>query len=194
MHALFAALWLLAAPFWETRPPSEWTQEQLEQMMRDSPWARTALAPSILRAGAVQTFLATARPIQLAEEELARRSKRPPREDPDPDDFREFLRQKGAEVIVLSIAYANPGALSDAAESRRMQEDCVMRVDRKTYRITGHFPPTPGDPYLRLVFPRAVKQTDKRIIFQLYLPGVTNPFRDTEYDVKELVYRGKLEM
>ena len=69
-----------------------------------------------------------------------------------------------------------------------------MKVGRKKYKITGHFPPTPSDPYLRLVFPRAVAPSDKIVEFDLYLPGAPQPYRIAEYVVKELMYRGKLEL
>ena len=47
-------------------------------------------------------------------------------------------------------------AFSDNRETRQMEQECVMRVGRKKLKMTGHFPPSPGDPYLRLAFPREV--------------------------------------
>ena len=70
----------------------------------------------------------------------------------------------------------------------------VMIVGKKTYGIVGHFPPTPSDPVLRLIFPRAVKPTDKTVLFRLYLGGLNFPEREAEFHVKELTYQGKLEM
>ncbi len=75
-----------------------------------------------------------------------------------------------------------------------MEEDSVMHVGRKKIKMTGHFPPTATDPYLRLAFPRQVSPTDKSVSFELYLPGVPNPFREAEFKVKDMVVNGKLEM
>lgn len=69
-----------------------------------------------------------------------------------------------------------------------------MRIGRKTWPIVGYFPPTPSDPVLRLVFPRAVRPSDKRVVFRLYLPGVDFPDREAEFIVKDLIYHGALEM
>jgi hypothetical protein len=75
-----------------------------------------------------------------------------------------------------------------------MEEESVMLVGKKRYQIVGHFPPTPSDPVLRLVFPRAVRSTDKSVIFRLYLGGLKFPEREVEFRVKDLVYQGKLEL
>ena len=47
---------------------------------------------------------------------------------------------------------------------------------------------------LRLIFPRAVKPTDKTVVFRLYLGGLKFPEREVEFRVKDLTYQGKLEM
>jgi hypothetical protein len=60
--------------------------------------------------------------------------------------------------------------------------------------MTGHFPPTAGDRFLRLAFPREVQATDKTVVFDLYLPGVPNPYREAEFQVKDMLVNGKLEM
>ena len=52
----------------------------------------------------------------------------------------------------------------------------------------------PADPYLRLVFPRQIGPKDKTIEFDLYLPGVPDSYRIAEYVIKEMMYRGKLEI
>ncbi|MFN7993153.1 MAG: hypothetical protein U0Q18_06115 [Bryobacteraceae bacterium] len=68
MHVLCALLALLAAPFWETKPPKDWSEEELSMLMHDSPWAQMAEP-----APAVAIYLATARPLRDAEAELGRR-------------------------------------------------------------------------------------------------------------------------
>jgi hypothetical protein len=75
-----------------------------------------------------------------------------------------------------------------------VEKETLMTVGGKTYKIEGTFPPTPSDPVLRLIFPRSVKPTDKSVNFQLYLPGLPFPEREAEFHVKDLSYRGKLEM
>ncbi|MGH9659708.1 MAG: hypothetical protein ACRD96_14260, partial [Bryobacteraceae bacterium] len=75
-----------------------------------------------------------------------------------------------------------------------MREESVMKVGRKRHKMTGYFPPTPSDPYLRLVFPRAAPASEKTIVFELYLPGQGNPFRQAEYLLKEMTVGGRLEL
>ena len=69
-----------------------------------------------------------------------------------------------------------------------------MIIGKKSYPMVGHFPPTPSDPVLRLIFPRAVKATDKTVLFRLYLGGLNFPEREVEFRVKDLAWQGKLEM
>jgi hypothetical protein len=69
-----------------------------------------------------------------------------------------------------------------------------MLAGRKTWQLVGHFPPSPSDPVLRLVFPREVQPTDKSVLFRLYLPGISFPEREVEFRTKDLMYHGKLEM
>jgi hypothetical protein len=75
-----------------------------------------------------------------------------------------------------------------------MEEESVMKIGRKKYKMTGHFPPAPDDPYLRLVFPRQVGPKDKTVEFDLYLPGVADSYRTVEYPIKDMAYKGKLEL
>ena len=109
-------------------------------------------------------------------------------------DVVEFLRQHQGESIVLTVFFPAPVQLADAKEAKRMEEESFMKIGRKKYKMTGHFPPTPDDPYLRLVFPRQLGPKDKTIEFDLYLPGAPDPYRIAEYAAKELMYKGKLEI
>jgi hypothetical protein len=45
-----------------------------------------------------------------------------------------------------------------------------------------------------LIFPRSVRPADKSVAFRLYLPGLPFPEREAEFHVKDLSYKGKLEM
>ena len=60
--------------------------------------------------------------------------------------------------------------LAGPREVKRMKEESFLRVGRKGYKMTGHFPPTPADPYLRLIYPREIGPNDKSLVFELYLP------------------------
>jgi len=183
MHLICILLAWLAAPFWETTAPKDWTDEQIQLLLNDSPWAQAADPKPT-----VQIYLATATPVREAEAELARRN-----DKPIGDDYVDFVRDEGSRNVVLAIAYTNWTALEDAGESRRMQDESVMKIGRKKYQITGHFPPTKSDKFLRLVYPRVVTDTDKSIVFELYLPG-NGPYHEAEFRVRDMVYKGKLEM
>lgn len=187
MHALLGLLFFLSLPFWDAKTPPQWTDGEVETMLSDSPWAQI-VGPS----PEVVVYLATAAPVEEAETEQRLRGKHPAPE-PDPD-YLAYRSQHRDESLVLSIPYAPGVSFGSEQERRRMEAECEMIVDRKKHQIVGHFPPADTDPVLRLVFPRVVKFTDKPVIFQLYLPGIPFPEREVEFRVKDLMYRGKLEM
>jgi len=195
LHLLLALL--LAAPFWETRTPDQWTDGELEQLLGSSPWVRT-LDPPITegKITSVAVRLATARPIREAESELARRRRQKFPEAPvdDSDDYETFLEQRSAECIILAVNTGVSSAFGDRAEIRRMQEESYLRVGKTRLKMEGHFPPTPADPWLRLVFPRPREITSKSVIFELYIPSLPAPFRQVEFWVDELIFRGKPEL
>lgn len=189
IHLACLLLAMLAPPFWETKAPQTWTADELNLLLSDSPWAEL-LNPD----PAIRVYLASARPMQDAEAEILRRYKdQNPSEEPDLD-YSDFLRDDHGEHLVLAVTYPHTNALADAEETRRMEEECLMRIGKRKYKITGYFPPTPSDPHLRLIFPRVVRPEDKTLIFELYLPGVAHPYRDAQFEIKELIYKGKPEM
>jgi hypothetical protein len=187
---------MMVAPFWESKAPHDWSDVELSQMLNDSPWAQAAVTQGIVQQPGIETFLSSALPMQEAEAEVMRRRRiRNRQTEPlETSEYREFLKQKKGESIVLTILFPDPSQLADAKESKRMEEESVMKIGRKKYKMTGHFPPAPDDPFLRLVFPRVVGPKDKMVEFDLYLPGVTEPYRTVEYPIKDMMYRGKLEM
>jgi hypothetical protein len=190
MHVLLPLFLFLAQPFWETKAPERWTDAEIQYLRTDSPWAqRSGDSPQVI------IYLATAAPIEHAEAELRLRlGKNPhPLLEPDPD-YVEYLRDNRDQNLVLAITYPTLAGTSDARENKRMEEESIMIIGRKTYHIVGHFPPTPSDPVLRLIFPRAVKAADKFVLFRLYLGGLKFPEREAEFRVKDLSYQGKLEM
>jgi hypothetical protein len=195
MHLLWLALMLFAAPFWESKPPSEWTRAELARMLNDSPWAQAASFDSrIGGATPVRALLATAQPMRDAEEQARLRAARRPDAPLEIDeDYRRFLRSDSAGHIVLAILGSTPEGMANGEETRQMEKECVMRVGRKKYKMTGHFPPSSGDPYLRLIFPRAVTDSDKEVVFEIYVPGAIPPYREVLFKVRDLFYKGKLE-
>ncbi|MBI1791267.1 MAG: hypothetical protein HYR60_27380 [Acidobacteria bacterium] len=185
-------------PFWETKPVRQWSQDELHELLHDSPWARPAVDASSVFGG-VQTYLASSRIVQEAEAEMARRRGKAKAEtasnseEPEegPDDYREFLKENAGKSLVLAVHYPDTKPLANSKEAQLMENECIMKIGRKKYKMQGHFPPTRRDPYLRLLFPKPIGPSDKRIVFELYLPGTDSPFRDVQYIVKELVYQGQ---
>ena len=187
MRLFLAVLFFLAPPFWESKPPERWTDREIESIRSDSPWAQpVGPDPRIL------VYLATAGPIQDAEEEARLRTKDPLAE-PDPD-YLDYLREHGDREFVVAVPNVTLPALAKPGEEKLMEDQTAMIIGKKSYKIVGHFPPTKDDPVLRLVFPREAQATDKSILFHLYLPGVPFPGRETEFRVKDLLYHGKLSM
>jgi hypothetical protein len=148
----------------------------------------------------VQVYIASARPMRLAEEETERRAKdKAPVQDPTAEDsaageYRDFLAENEGQYIVLAVSGASAKALAEPAEVRRMEEQCILRVGGKKYKMAGHFPPSPSDTWLRLVFPRAVTEADRSFRFELYVPGAKDPLRFAEFRTKEMHYQGRLEL
>ena len=187
MRALLGVLLFLAQPFWESKPPQQWTDAEVDAVLRDSPWAQVVgPSPEVL------VYLATAAPVEEAEAELRVRGKHPAAE-PDPD-YLNYLNEHGEENLVLAIPYDPQSGFGTEQDRRRMEAECEMVIGRKSYKLVGHFPPANTDPVLRLVFPRVAKPTDKSVTFRLYLPGIPFPEREIEFRVKDLMARGRLEM
>jgi hypothetical protein len=84
--------------------------------------------------------------------------------------------------------------LSDESEVKHMEEDSFLQVGRKKVKMTGHFPPTSRDPYLRMAFPRQALGEEKTVTFALYIPGLPLPFREVQFRLKDLVVNGKPEL
>jgi hypothetical protein len=192
----FAALFLLAASFWETKPPKEWSEAELRPRLTDSPWAQLVTAPGKVSGPPVQIYIATATPIQQAESERDRRFRRKPAAAGDDlaTEYRLWLEDNRTTQIILAIRMNNNGGFFDNKETQHMEDESVMRVGRKKIKMTGHFPPSASDPYLRLAFPRQVTPSDKSVSFELYLPGIDMPLREVEFRVKDMMVNGKLEM
>jgi hypothetical protein len=190
-----ALLFWLAAPFWETAAPADWSDAQLKRLLTDSPWAQLVGAMGSSSARPIQVLVATAGPIEHGEAEWDRRvSKKKAGPGLMKEEYRAWLQENRASQIVLAISAGKSSDLADEGEIRRMKEQSVMIVGHKKYKMTGYFPPSEGDPYLRIAFPREVTANDKMVNFELYVPGVGIPFRSVEFKVKEMMVKEKLEI
>ncbi|MBI3211010.1 MAG: hypothetical protein HYZ37_19160 [Candidatus Solibacter usitatus] len=189
MHAALCLL-LLAAPFWETTPADKWSDMQVEEMLSNSPWAQ----PTTFRDGSpVVVYLATAKPVHDAENELLRRNIRKLPPGTARQEYQSFLAESHGKVIVVAIRNPNTNALGKADEAKHMEEASVLRAGKKKLKMTGHFPPAPSDPVLRLVFPKP-DESVKELSFELYIPGAAGPYRQAVFRVKDLLFQGKPEM
>ncbi len=180
-------LLFLAPPFWEAKPPSEWTDAQIAWLLTESAWAS--------REKGAQIYLASARPIWQAERERRRRQagKAAERGTGDVREYFDFLEENRDRYIVLAVRIPLPQYLLTRKATKKMEERCVMIAGGRRYRIVGHFPPTAADRYLRLVFPRIEAPAGGAIEFNLYVPGVPLPFRRVRFEVDRLKYRGRPE-
>lgn len=196
--------WLLllllgfADSFWETKAPADWTLAELQTLLSDSPWAQISEGKGRMQGMPMQIYIATAAPMVLAEQESQKRSKRPSiekgAEDLMADEYRVWLEDNRATQIIVAVRLSKNNAFSDAKELKRMENECVMHAGKKKFKISGYFPPTTGDPHLRLAFPRQVELSDKTLMFELFFPGVPNGFREVQFSLKDMVVKGKLEL
>lgn len=171
--------------FWETRPPEEWTRAEVDRLMSDSPWAQTSDA---------RVYLASAEPVRQAEllwRDWLRRDAGPEvRVEPD-DDYEDFLRQHPGEHIIIGIVLPNPMLTPNPREVAEMEKKSRIKLDKRKYSMLAFFPPTPGDPVLRMVFPRKVAGDEKKLTLELYLPGLRLPYRNFEFPIRSLEWKGK---
>ena len=202
MALLLYIPWLLVVPFWESTPPVEWSEEQLILLLNNSPWAQTVGdgvgRATRLPAPPVLMYLASATPLRQAEEELIRRRYK---QQPDlhaaiveaREEYQAYLAEQAGKVIVVAIPL-NANALADVGETKRMESESLLRVGKRKVKTTGHFPPTPADPILRLIFPKDLPEGAKEFTVEVYLPSIPAPYRSATFRVKDLVYRGQPDL
>ena len=188
MRILLIAALLQAAPFWETKAAKDWTGPEIEMLMSGSPWGALASPTNM-----VPVFLASARPLREAEAELFLRLERKGEVKVVEDDYHTYITQNPGKDIVVAARVALNAHFADAREIKTMEKECFIRVGKQKMRSIGYFPPTPSDPYLRILFPRISLAGVKVLSIGLYLPGVHKPFQDVEFPVKDLIDHGKLE-
>ena len=197
MSLLLWISWLLVVPFWESAPAAAWTEQQLINLLNDSPWAQTVAddRPGTRQPGPpVLIYLSSATPIRQAEEELIRRRYKQDRDliaaiNDAREEYKAYLTEHTGKVIVVAVPL-RADALADVGETKRMEAESLLRVGKRKIKATGHFPPTPADPTLRLIFPREVPENTKEITVEVYLPSVPGPYRSAQFRVKDLIYRG----
>jgi len=209
MMWLALSLLLFAEPFWQIKPPTEWNDIELSQFLSDSPWAQMAAEPGKAKVGknagegqVVQVYLATAAPIAKAVAERERRAelRRPGTaktlaDDPMSEERSVWFADNREGHIIVAARVGLNDAFSDAAETRRLEQDSVMELSRRSVKLSAYFPPTRSDPYLYLAFPREpAASSGKTVTFELYLPGVPVPYRIVVFTVKDMLVDGKLEM
>jgi hypothetical protein len=196
MIALLLSLFLFADPYWVSKPPPQWSDAELLALLTNSPWAQPVDGPGT-GAPTIEVYLATAGPIQLAEKERDRRiavRRKPGTPIPENTEYGLWMEDNRATQIVLAVRIPNTKGFLDEREVRRMEDESTMRAGKKKIKLTGTFPPSESDPYLRLAFPRQVELSDKSVIFELYLPGVPAPYRNAEFKLKDMLVSGKLEL
>jgi hypothetical protein len=184
----------LAAPFWETKPPVEWTPQEVIQVLTDSPWGQIVDSPDRDRSSPVQIYIADAKPVREAELRRRAMSKRKLADDPLWEDYQAYLRENEGKYIIVAVSLIKPRVLDDEAEIRRMEAESVLRIGKRKLKVEGHFPPSSTDPYLRFVFPRDIQSSDKTLNFELYIPGLPSPYRQAEFRLKDLLYYGHIEL
>lgn len=184
---------LLVSAFWSDVPPEKWSEVQLRQMFVESPWAQQAQPQFRSQYGeAASVYLASAAPMREAEAELRRRTK--PGEDVLFDEYKEWLEANASTHIVVAVRLRKPELLADAVNSTEIEKESKLVAGGKRYGVAVTFPPTRTDPWLRLAFPRKVRDTDKHFEIELYLPGVAGNYLSAVFSLKDLVWKGKFEM
>lgn len=185
-----------AAPFWEAKEPASWSEEEIEEFLSNSPWARPAEAVAMGvqgKAMATRTFLATAAPVRGAEEEWRRRrvGKDLRENDPAWEEWKEFLARDADKFVVLAVAMPVQMA-RDGSSMAEMENRSLMRVGKKKVKMSGYFPPSRSDPFTRLIFPSAGIEGAKEITFELYVAGGGASFQEAIYLTKEMKWKGSL--
>lgn len=187
------AFFLAAAAFWETKPPQQWTGDQLLYMMTESPWVQAGKSGlnSQWETGLVM-YLASAKPMRDAEAEMHRRTAAT--DDFLFEDYRAWLAENADKYIVLAVRIAKEEALANAEDAALMEKDSKMIVSGRKYPVKFFFAASKKDPWARLAFPRAVTDKNKQVEFEVFVPLVSGNYRLAIFDIKTLMSNGKLEI
>ena len=183
---------MLFAPFWETKEPAEWSAGELGQMFLQSPWSQAAVP--ISNTGGeedVPVYIGSALPMRNAEAQRWKRSKMEP--DAVADEYRAWIVTNASKYIVLTVETPRSVDFSDGAEVEVMKKETTLRVDRKKYDLAMYFPPSSSDNHLRFAFPREVAAKAKKLRFEFYVPSIRGQYREAEFNLKDLTYKGQPE-
>jgi hypothetical protein len=189
---LIGSVALLAAtlPFWDSKPPGDWTLDEARTLLTDSPWAQRVAAGRHSSAPLLDAYVATAEPVEKAEDRI-RAARKVVWTDPSWDEYREYMTENAGKFIVLAVSAVKPEAFLDAVETKRMEEESRLRIGRRKYEMAGYFPPSGTDPFVRLVFPKDVRDGDRVLTFELYVPGSGAPYRIAEFQLRDMRYHGQ---
>ena len=178
---------LAADAFWISKAPADWSIEEVRELLRQSPWATVSTATT---GAPIRIHLASAEPMREAEVRERQALRFRVELGPSYDEYQAMLKE--GRYIVVAVLLQDATAVSDGIEAKSLEHDSILHLGRRSYKLVTHFPPTPGDPYLRYVFPREVKANDKSLLFDLYIPGIVYPQRHIQFDLREMTYKGKL--
>jgi hypothetical protein len=179
-----------AVPFWDAKPPSDWTLDEARTLLTDSPWAQRVAAGRQSTAPLLDAYVATAEPVEKAEDRM-RAARKVLSTDPSWDEYREYLAENAGKFIVLAVSALKPEAFLDAGETKRMEEESRLKIGKRKYEMAGYFPPSSTDPFVRLVFSKDVRDGDRALTFELYVPGSGAPYRIAEFPLRDMRYQGQ---
>lgn len=190
-----ALVLLLGVPFWEMKPPAQWTGEEIRELFASSPWAQTLTVPG---GPPVTVYLATAGPLRDGEREAIRRGATEPANEARAD-YESFVQDRDGRIVVLAVSLTKIPRAADPEleaafppdELKRMEAGCTMRAGGRKQPMAGHFFPSAGDPWLRVVFPRPNPAGARELVFDLYVPLTTMPLRRAVFRLRDLMYKGR---
>lgn len=180
---------LAGPPFWETKPAAEWSPEEVQSILDSSPWAQLSRG----RSGELRMFLATAKPMQEAEQKERLSKRMRGANDSSHEEYLAMIREAPDQYVVLAVAAGDRETFSQAGETSRIETDSRLFSGKNQSKPITYFPPSSSDPYLRIVFPRTIDPKAKTLEFAVFVPGQTDPFRRILFPVNKMMYRGKLE-
>jgi hypothetical protein len=211
----FAAIPVLASPaneFWNGKKPENWTEEEIQEMLTKSPWAKEA-AVSVFGApggSLVNRNGAMNRSGNMSSSGRQRTSTTQTSSDSDlrykaivrwesAQPIREALKLKSADALKDSYILAVVGdlTLADADEDEAQRESRIDMM-RQSTKLEKHGGPIPLA-NIELVkkegtlfyFPRAEPIKDGQITFTTKIGPVEVKCKFT---AKEMMYHGKLEL
>ena len=172
---------LLAGQFWDEKTPAQWSVAEVRTLLTNSPWGQSGKD--------LEVHLASALPMKEAEKRERAFASKAGATSVTFDEYAAMMED--GKYIALAVKIDDPMAVSDNDHMKRVERDCEMRVGGRKFKLVTYFPPSARDPYLRLIFPRV--PLSGALVFHYYVPGAVGPYRNAEFQTKDLIYRGKIE-